>query len=355
MNLSFYRDKKVLITGHTGFKGAWMSMLLLELGAKVYGYALNPPTNPSLFELLELDKRMTSYIGDIRDLKYLQKVFDEVCPEIVIHMAAQPLVRDSYKMPVYTYETNVMGTVNVLECVRNSESVKSVVNVTTDKVYKNIEQNIGYVESDELNGYDPYSNSKSCSELVTSSYINSFLKEKNVAVSTVRAGNVIGGGDFANDRIIPDCIKAALNKEDIIIRNPYSVRPFQHVIEPVTAYLLIAMEQLSDKSKCGSYNIGPNDEDCYETGKLTDLFCDTWEKLCGASVKWVNKHDGGPHEAGFLKLNCSKAKEVFGWEPKWNMKTNVEKIVEFTKVYAEGGDIAGEVNRQIREYLTLCS
>ena len=355
MNLSFYRDKKVLITGHTGFKGAWMSMLLLELGAKVYGYALNPPTNPSLFELLELDKRMTSYIGDIRDLKYLQKVFDEVCPEIVIHMAAQPLVRDSYKMPVYTYETNVMGTVNVLECVRNSESVKSVVNVTTDKVYKNIEQNIGYVESDELNGYDPYSNSKSCSELVTSSYINSFLKEKNVAVSTVRAGNVIGGGDFANDRIIPDCIKAALNKEDIIIRNPYSVRPFQHVIEPVTAYLLIAMEQLSDKSKCGSYNIGPNDEDCYETGKLTDLFCDTWEKLCGASVKWVNKHDGGPHEAGFLKLNCSKAKEVFGWEPKWNMKTNVEKIVEFTKVYAEGGDIVGEVNRQIREYLTLCS
>lgn len=355
MNLSFYRDKKVLITGHTGFKGAWMSMLLLELGAKVYGYALNPPTNPSLFELLELDKRMTSYIGDIRDLKYLQKVFDEVCPEIVIHMAAQPLVRDSYKMPVYTYETNVMGTVNVLECVRNSESVKSVVNVTTDKVYKNIEQNIGYVESDELNGYDPYSNSKSCSELVTSSYINSFLKEKNVAVSTVRAGNVIGGGDFANDRIVPDCIKAALNKEDIIIRNPYSVRPFQHVIEPVTAYLLIAMEQLSDKSKCGSYNIGPNDEDCYETGKLTDLFCDTWEKLCGASVKWVNKHDGGPHEAGFLKLNCSKAKEVFGWEPKWNMKTNMEKIVEFTKVYAEGGDIAGEVNRQIREYLTLCS
>lgn len=355
MNLSFYRDKKVLITGHTGFKGAWMSMLLLELGAKVYGYALNPPTNPSLFELLELDKRMTSYIGDIRDLKYLQKVFDEVCPEIVIHMAAQPLVRDSYKMPVYTYETNVMGTVNVLECVRNSESVKSVVNVTTDKVYKNIEQNIGYVESDELNGYDPYSNSKSCSELVTSSYINSFLKEKNVAVSTVRAGNVIGGGDFANDRIVPDCIKAALNKEDIIIRNPYSVRPFQYVIEPVTAYLLIAMEQLSDKNKCGSYNIGPNDEDCYETGKLTDLFCDTWEKLCGASVKWVNKHDGGPHEAGFLKLNCSKAKEVFGWEPKWNMKTNVEKIVEFTKVYAEGGDIAGEVNRQIREYLTLCS
>lgn len=355
MNLSFYKDKKVLITGHTGFKGAWMSMLLLELGAKVYGYALNPPTNPSLFELLELDKRMTSYIGDIRDLKHLQKVFDEVCPEIVIHMAAQPIVRDSYKMPVYTYETNVMGTVNVLECVRNTESVKSVVNVTTDKVYKNIEQNIGYVETDELNGYDPYSNSKSCSELVTSSYINSFLKEKNVAVSTVRAGNVIGGGDFANDRIVPDCIKAALNKEDIIIRNPYSVRPFQHVIEPVTAYLLIAMEQLSDKSKCGSYNIGPNDEDCYETGKLTDLFCDTWEKLCGASVKWVNKHDGGPHEAGFLKLNCSKAKEVFGWEPKWNMKTNMEKIVEFTKVYAEGGDIAGEVNRQIREYLTLCS
>lgn len=351
MNLSFYKDKRILITGHTGFKGSWMSMLLLELGAKVYGYALEPPTNPSLFELCRLQDKMNSYIGDIRDLEHLQKVFDEVQPEIVIHMAAQPLVRDSYKRPVYTYETNVMGTVNVLECVRNTDSVKSVINVTTDKVYKNIEQNAGYVETDELNGYDPYSNSKSCSELVTSSYINSFLREKGVAVSTVRAGNVIGGGDFAADRIIPDCVRAAIKGEDIIIRNPYSIRPFQHVIEPVAAYLMIAMEQWDDYGKCGSYNIGPKDEDCFETGKLADLFCDVWQQMCGSSIHWINKHDGGPHEAGFLKLNCKKAYEVFGWEPKWNMKTNMEKIVSFTKVYTENGDVGAEVERQIKEYL----
>lgn len=353
MNLSFYKDKRILITGHTGFKGSWMSMLLLELGAKVYGYAMEPPTDPSLFELCGLRDKMNSYIGDIRDLEHLQKVFDEVQPEIVIHMAAQPLVRDSYKRPVYTYETNVMGTVNVLECVRNTDSVKSVINVTTDKVYKNIEQNAGYVETDVLNGYDPYSNSKSCSELVTSSYINSFLREKGVAVSTVRAGNVIGGGDFAADRIIPDCVRAAMAGEDIIIRNPYSVRPFQHVIEPVTAYLMIAMEQWNDSNKCGSYNIGPKDEDCFETGKLADLFCSVWQQMCGSSIRWINKHDGGPHEAGFLKLNCKKAYEVFGWEPKWNMKTNMEKIVSFTKVYAENGDVGAEVERQIKEYLDL--
>ena len=351
MNLSFYKDKRILITGHTGFKGSWMSMLLLGLGAKVYGYALEAPTNPSLFELCRLQDKMNSYIGDIRDFEHLQKVFHEVQPEIVIHMAAQPLVRDSYKRPVYTYETNVMGTVNVLECVRNTDSVKSVINVTTDKVYKNIEQNTGYVETDELNGYDPYSNSKSCSELVTSSYINSFLREKGVAVSTVRAGNVIGGGDFAADRIIPDCVRAAMGGEDIIIRNPYSVRPFQHVIEPVTAYLMIAMEQWNDYGKCGSYNIGPKDEDCFETGKLADLFCSVWQQMCGSNIRWINKHDGGPHEAGFLKLDCSKAYEVFGWAPKWNMKTNMEKIVSFTKVYAENGDVGAEVERQIKEYL----
>lgn len=351
MDLSFYKDKKILITGHTGFKGAWMSMMLLELGANVYGYALEPPTSPSLFHLCDLNDKMFSRIGDIRDLKSLQKMFEEVEPEIVIHMAAQPIVRESYRKPVYTYETNVMGTVNVLECVRMTDSVKSVVNVTTDKVYKNIEQNIGYVETDELNGYDPYSNSKSCSELVTSSYINSFLKDKAVAVSTVRAGNVIGGGDFAVDRIIPDCVRAAMSDKDIVIRNPYSVRPFQYVLEPVAAYLMIAMEQWIDNGKCGSYNIGPNDEDCWETGKLTDLFCNTWETIFGKKVNWINKYDGGPHEAGFLRLNCEKAFNVFGWKPKWDMKDNMEKIVQWTKVYADGGDISKETSRQIGEYL----
>lgn len=353
MDLSFYKNKKVLVTGHTGFKGSWMSLVLLQLGAQVSGYALAPDTEPNLYELCDLKNKMSSYIGDVRDLENMQKVFDEVQPEIVIHMAAQPLVRESYKRPVYTYETNVMGTVNVLECVRNTPSVKSVVNVTTDKVYKNIEQDIGYVETDILDGYDPYSNSKSCSELVTSSYINSFLKEQGVAVSTVRAGNVIGGGDFAADRIIPDCVRAGMNGEDIIIRNPYSIRPFQHVLEPVVAYLMVAMEQWHDKEKCGSYNVGPADVDCWATGRLTDLFCEKWNLIMGRDIKWINKHDGGPHEAGFLKLNCAKIHDTFGWSPKWNMDTNMEKIIQWTKVYMEGNkqDVLSCMNDQIKEYI----
>lgn len=353
MDLSFYKGKKVLITGHTGFKGSWMSLVLLQLGADVSGYALEPDTEPNLYELCGLKDKMKSYIGDIRDLQALQNVFDKVQPEIVIHMAAQPLVRESYKKPVYTYETNVMGTVNVLECVRNTDSVRSVINVTTDKVYKNIEQDVGYVETDELDGYDPYSNSKSCSELVTSSYINSFLKDKGVAVSTVRAGNVIGGGDFAADRIIPDCVRAGIAGENIIIRNPYSIRPFQHVLEPVVAYLMIAMEQWHDKTKCGSYNVGPADKDCWTTGRLTDLFCEKWKMVIGGDIKWINKHDGGPHEAGFLKLNCDKINKIFGWLPKWDMETNMDKIVEWTKVYLEGKEenILKCMSEQIREYV----
>lgn len=353
MDLSFYKNKRVLITGHTGFKGSWISLVLLQLGADVSGYALKPDTEPNLYDLCDLEDKMSSYIGDVRDLENMQRVFDEVQPEVVIHMAAQPLVRESYKRPVYTYETNVMGTVNVMECVRNTPSVKSVVNVTTDKVYKNLEQDKGYVETDILDGYDPYSNSKSCSELVTSSYINSFLKDKGVAVSTVRAGNVIGGGDFAADRIIPDCVRAGINGEPIVIRNPYSIRPFQHVLEPVVAYLMIAMEQWRDIGKCGSYNVGPADEGCYTTGRLADIFCEKWKAIMGYDIKWINKHDGGPHEAGFLKLNCSKIHKVFGWSPKWDMNTNMEKIVSWTRVYLEG---TGEavlrcMNEQIKEYI----
>lgn len=349
----FYKGKKVLVTGHTGFKGAWMCHALLLLGAEVTGYALDAPTNPSLFEICELSKRMHSVIGDIRDLKHLQNVFTETQPEIVIHMAAQPLVRESYKNPVYTYETNVLGTVNVLECVRNTDSVKSVINVTTDKVYKNTESGIAFVETDELNGYDPYSNSKSCSELVTSSYINSFLREKGVAVSTMRAGNVIGGGDFAEDRIIPDCIRAGMDGCDIIIRNPYSIRPFQHVLEPIFSYLMVAMKQYEDSSVCGSYNIGPADEDCWETGRLADLFCVKWQEVLGKEIAWINQHDGGPHEAGFLKLNCNKIQDVFGWSPKWSMQTNMERIIRWTKVYLEGSSaqVQEYMDQEIREYI----
>ena len=292
-DLDFYRGKKVLLTGHTGFKGSWMSKMLLEAGADVTGYSLNPPTTPSLYEIINLDADMKSVIGDIRDYEKLYAVFKEVKPDIVFHLAAQPIVRDAYKDPRYTYETNVMGTVNLLECVRSVDTVKSVVNVTTDKVYKNKEWIWGYRENEELNGYDPYSNSKSCSELVTSSYINSFLQEAGIAVSTARAGNVIGGGDFANDRIIPDCIRAAINHKDIIVRNPYSTRPYQHVLEPVYAYMMIAAKQYENITYAGNYNVGPNDTDCYQTGELVNTFVKKW----GESLQWVNKADGGPHEA----------------------------------------------------------
>lgn len=347
----FYKEKKVLITGHTGFKGSWMCQLLLMLGANVTGYALESPTSPSLFELCALDKKVNSVIGDIRDLEHLQQVFEETQPEIVIHMAAQPIVRESYKNPVYTYETNVMGTVNVLECVRLTPSVKSFLNVTTDKVYLNKEWNWGYRENEELNGYDPYSNSKSCSELVTSSYINSFFKDLDVAISTARAGNVIGGGDFAADRIIPDCIRAVECGKNIIVRNPYSIRPYQHVLEPLVAYLMIAQKQYEDKSFAGNYNVGPNEEDCWTTGELVTLFCDKWNASTGENISWENQYDGGPHEANFLKLDCSKLKSTFAWNPRWNIEFAMEKIVEWSIAYFKGENVTDCMVKQITEFM----
>ena len=350
-DLTFYKGKKVLLTGHTGFKGSWMCCLLLELGAVVTGFALEAPTSPSIFELCDLKNRMNSVIGDIRDLELLQKVFEDVQPEIVIHMAAQPIVRESYKNPVYTYDVNVMGTVNVLECVRNTPSVKSFVNVTTDKVYLNKEWEWGYRENEELNGYDPYSNSKSCSELVTSSYKNSFFADGKVAISTARAGNVIGGGDFATDRIIPDCVRAVASGKDIIVRNPYSTRPYQHVLEPVYAYLLIAMNQYEDGSFAGNYNVGPDDCDCWTTGDLVSLFCDKWREVSGNEVKWINQYDGGPHEASFLKLDCSKMKRTFDWKPRWNIEQTMEKLVEWYFVNNKKQDIGTCTVEQILEYV----
>lgn len=351
MDLAFFNNKKVLITGHTGFKGSWMCRLLLDLGAEVTGYALDPPTDPSLFAMCNLADSMKSVSGDIRDLTHLQKVFQEVQPEIVIHMAAQPLVRDSYSRPAYTYEVNVMGTVNVLECVRQAPSVRSFLNVTTDKVYLNREWEWGYRENEELNGYDPYSNSKSCSELVTGSYRNSFFLDSDVAISTARAGNVIGGGDFAADRIIPDCIRAVGAGKDIIVRNPFSIRPYEHVLEPIVAYLMIAAAQYQDKKYAGSYNVGPDETDCWTTGDLVTLFCKKWNQATGASVKWINQYDGGPHEANFLKLDCSKLKNTFGWRPRWNVETAMEKIVEWSTIYLEGGDVVACMDRQINEFL----
>lgn len=346
-DMNFYKGIKVFVTGHTGFKGSWLCKMLTNVGAIVTGYSLNPPTEPSLFEIAGIAQNITSVIGDIRDYTALKAAFDVAQPEIVLHLAAQPIVRDSYKNPAYTYETNVMGTVNILECVRNSNCVKSFLNVTTDKVYLNKEWSWGYRENEELDGYDPYSNSKSCSELVTHSYKNSFFADGSVAISTARAGNVIGGGDFAIDRIIPDCVRAAQKHEDIVIRNPFSTRPYQHVLESLYAYLMIAAKQYEDSSFAGYYNVGPDDVDCYQTNTLVDLFVSKW----GEGMKWINHYDGGPHEANFLKLDCSRLKAVFGWKSRWNLDTAIEMVVEWSKCWMNGEDISDCMDRQINKFM----
>lgn len=346
-NLEFYKGKKVFVTGHTGFKGSWLCRVLINAGANVCGYSLPAPTTPDLFSISIASGGMQSVIGDIRDYALLKKTFDEFAPEIVLHLAAQPLVRDSYTDPKYTYETNVMGTVNILECVRMSQSVKSFLNVTTDKVYKNEEREEGYREDEPLDGYDPYSNSKSCSELVTHSYRSSFFSS-GAAISTARAGNVIGGGDFAKDRIIPDCVRAAVKNEQIIVRNPHSTRPYQHVLEPIFAYLMIAEKQYNDRSFADWYNVGPDDCDCVTTGGLVDIFCKAW----GDNAAWQNVSEkNAPHEANFLKLDNTKIKTVFGWTPKWHIADAVEKTVEWSKVWALGGDIVAVMDKQIKEYI----
>lgn len=348
MDLGFYRGKTVFLTGHTGFKGSWMCRVLTTLGANVVGYSLEPPTSPSLFETAGIEKEMTSVTGDIRDLKRLSETMQKYRPEIVIHMAAQPIVRESYRDPVYTYETNVMGTVNICEAVRQCGSVKSFVNVTTDKVYRNNEWEWGYRETDALDGYDPYSNSKSCSELVTSSYKKSFLNANGVAVSTCRAGNVIGGGDFAKDRIIPDCVRAMEKGEEIIVRNPYSTRPYQHVLEPVVTYLALAAAQYEKPELAGSYNVGPDDCDCVNTGDLVDLFCEKW----GNGASWRNVAEANaPHEANFLKLDCSRIKSVLGWKPRWHITDAIEKTVEWSRAYLAGEDVNAVMEKQINEYI----
>ena len=348
MELSFYKGKKVFVTGHTGFKGTWLCRMLVNAGAIVTGYSLEPPTDPNLFSLAGLEGKMTSIIGDVRDMDALKAAFDAARPEIVLHLAAQPIVRDSYRDPRYTYETNVMGTVNILECVRLSDCVKSVLNVTTDKVYKNNEWCWGYREDEPLDGFDPYSNSKSCSELVTHSYKNSFFTDSRVAVSTARAGNVIGGGDFANDRIIPDCVRAMAAGRKIGVRNPYSTRPYQHVLEPLAVYLTIAQKQYEDASYQGYYNVGPDDCDCVTTGDLVDLFCKHW----GEGAAWENQAEANaPHEANFLKLDCSKVKATFGWKPRWHMDECMEMVCRFSKVWLAGGDVPAEMDKEIKEFL----
>lgn len=347
MDLSFYKGKTVLITGHTGFKGSWLSKILLMSGAKVIGYSLESPTNPNLFSYLKLEEQMISIIGDIRDLKKLNEVFDRYQPEIVLHLAAQPIVRESYKDPVYTYDTNVMGTVNICECVRNHKCVKSFLNVTTDKVYENNDiPDHPFKEDEKLDGYDPYSNSKSCSEIITHSYFKCFLKDMNIPTSTARAGNVIGGGDFSIDRIIPDAARAYQSNGELVIRNPHSTRPYQHVLEPLACYLLIAKEQYFNHDLCGAYNIGPDSCDFSTTQNLVELFTEYFN----GDFKYRIENDGGPHEAAFLSLDNNKMKKVFKWSPKTHIKDAVFMSAEWYEAWKNNGDLISITEKQIKEF-----
>ena len=344
----FYKNKKVFITGHTGFKGTWLCWILLQAGANITGYALEPPTTPALFYQTMLEKNMHSIIGDIRDKTSLCKAVFDAKPDILFHLAAQPIVRVSYREPAITYETNVLGTVNILESIKQSTSIKSFINVTTDKVYENKEWHWGYRENENLCGYDPYSNSKSCSELVTYSYRNSFFSNKDTsAISTARSGNVIGGGDYSEDRIIPDCIRAVKSRNEIIVRNPYSTRPYQHVLECLSGYLVLAQKQYNVKTIEGAYNFGPNDESCVSTEMLVNLFCEAW----GNGSSWGVQRDEGPHEANFLKLDCSKAKSVLNWKPRWDIKTAIQKTVEFAKFSSDSTQLEC-INKQIIDYFS---
>ena len=344
--LEFYGHKRVFVTGHTGFKGSWLCTVLTMAGAEVTGFALPPAASPNLWELCGLQDKMRSLYGDIRDLDVLWSAFEQANPEIVFHLAAQPIVREGYRDPANTYSTNVMGTVHILECVRRLGTVHSVLNVTTDKVYENRGWPWGYRETDRLNGFDPYANSKSCSELVTDSYRRSFFAGTQTAVSTARAGNVISGGDFATDRIIPDCIRAVQAGRPIQVRSPASVRPYQHVLEPLAAYLLIAQRQYEDTSLSGSYNVGPESRDCLTTGELADLFCKVW----GGGARWEHIGQHGPHEDAVLKLDCSKIQSALGWRAKWNGSRAVEETVAWTKAWLAGKNVPACMERQIREY-----
>jgi len=347
-----YKHRKVLITGHTGFKGSWLCLLLNQLGADVYGYALEPPTHPSLFNEARIGELMTSFIGDIRDYDHLSKVMQQVQPEIVIHMAAQPLVRESYKIPVETYAINVMGTVHLLEACRNTKSVKAIVNVTTDKCYENREWHWGYRENEPMGGYDPYSNSKGCSELVTSSYRNSYFNPKEynkhgVAVASARAGNVIGGGDWADDRLIPDFIRAISKGDEVKIRSPYAIRPWQHVLEPLTGYLTLAAKLFGEGVRYAEgWNFGPEDNDAQNVEWITHTICQLWGQEASFSID-TNPQ---PHEANYLKLDCSKAKAALGWVPKWTIETTLKSIVDWNKAYLKSEDIREITINQINQY-----
>ena len=352
MNPQFWAGKRVFLTGHTGFKGSWLSLWLQSMGANVTGFSLLPPTTPSLFEVAHVADGMQSIMGDVRNLADLQKAMGDAKPEIVIHMAAQALVRHSYDNPVETYSTNVMGTVHLLEAVRGTPSVKAVLNVTSDKCYENREWVWGYRENEPMGGFDPYSNSKGCAELVTSAYRNSYFhpekyKEHGVAIGSGRAGNVIGGGDWARDRLIPDTMRAIVQGKPVGIRNPHSVRPWQHVLEPLSGYLLLAQRLHEDgPAFAEGWNFGPNDDDSKPVQWIVDGLTRAW----GEGASW--KLDGGdhPHEAHYLKLDCSKAKTCLPWQPRWSLATAIDQICVWHKAHIAAADMQAMCLHQIKQY-----
>ncbi len=350
----FYKGRKVLITGHTGFKGSWLTILLTWLGADVYGYALKPNTNPSLYELAKVDKLVSSTFGDVRDYNLLLKTLKEVRPEVIIHMAAQAIVKESYKNPRETFDVNVMGTVNLLDAIRQVDSVKAIVNVTTDKCYENKEWHWGYRENEPMGGYDPYSNSKGCSELVTSSFRSSFFNPKDykihgVALASARAGNVIGGGDWAEDRLIPDFMRSIFQGEKVKIRSPYAIRPWQHVMEPLTGYLTLCEKLYSFGTVFAEgWNFGPDDSDAKNVEWITKKICELWSE--GASFEIDTNPQ--PHEASYLKLDCSKAKAELGWTPEWDIETTLKSIVDWNKAYLAAGNMRTVTEKQIKEYFS---
>ena len=352
---SVYKGRKVLVTGHTGFKGSWLCLLLSKLGAEVYGYALDPPTKPSLFVEAKIGGLITSTIGDIRNYNLLLETLLKIEPEIIIHMAAQPLVMESYRYPRETYEINVMGTVNLFDAARQVKSIKVILNVTTDKCYENKEWHWGYRENEPMGGYDPYSNSKGCSELVTTSFRSSFFNPKEysthgVAVASARAGNVIGGGDWANDRLIPDFIRSISKGEKVKIRSPYAIRPWQHVLEPLTGYLALCEKLfIVGPAFAEAWNFGPDDKDDQCVEWIIKKFCEIW----GDGASYIIDNTPKPHEANYLKLDCSKAKAELGWRPKWNIYMALQSIVDFNKAFIAGKNIGILVDNQIETYLRI--
>ena len=347
INTNFWKNKKVFITGHTGFKGSWMVLWLKMMGANIKGYSLKPPSQPNLFEEINISNLIFSEINDIRSYDSLKKSVQEFSPEIVFHMAAQPLVRASYKNPLETYETNVMGTANILEAALNTTSVRAFINITTDKCYENIEEDIAYVETDKMGGSDPYSSSKGCAELVTSAYRESFFKQKKIGIASVRAGNVIGGGDWAEDRLIPDILRAFESNEPVIIRNPKATRPWQHVLEPLSGYILLAenLYNYPDEYSDG-WNFGPNFEDVKSVGAIVDFMSSLWP-----NSSWQLDKSENPYEANFLKLDISKVKSKLKWHPTWNLETSLQKIVEWHKQWLSNSNMQDICIEEINQFI----